>query len=141
MRGFSPITLTWKGQDYVVPAKGQLLLVAQVEDALIGRGGGQAVDVLLRPGGPPFTRLAAAYGAALRYAGAKVSDEEVYLEMHEGIARQDVNAMAAIQAAVMEMIMLISPPIGFQMGYGDREEEANGEEGDASGESCPAGAE
>ena len=136
MKGFSPITLTWKGQDYVVPAKGQLMLVAQVEDALIAQGGGQAIDVLLRPGGPPFTRLAAAYGAALRYAGASVSDDEVYLEMHEGIARQDVDAMAAIQSAVVEMVMIISPPIGFQMGYGGRD----GQDA-ASEESCPAGAE
>ena len=111
MQGFDPVTLTWLGKDYTVPAKSQLMLIARIEDALGGPQGEQAVTVLFRPNGAPHTRLAAAYGAALRYAGAQVTDEEVYLSIHEDIAQKSPQAVAmTMQTMLAGLLAIISPP-------------------------------
>jgi hypothetical protein len=111
MHGFDPVTLGWNGEDFVVPAQRQLMLIAQIEDALAGPNGEQAVMVLFRPNGAPHTRLAAAYGAALRYAGAKVTDEEIYLSIHEDIASGSQAAVAnKVQTMLAGLLAIISPP-------------------------------
>ncbi|NBT33803.1 MAG: hypothetical protein EBT13_18380 [Rhodobacteraceae bacterium] len=87
------------------------MLIAKIEDALAGPQGEQAVMVLFRPNGAPHSRLAAAYGAALRYAGAQVTDEEVYLSIHDDIAAGSAKAVAAkIQTLVGGLLAIISPP-------------------------------
>ena len=68
---FEPVTLTWKGQEYVVKPDQVMYLIAIVEDKITLRQ--------LSSGDVPFSRTAQAFGAALRYAGAKVNDDEVYL--------------------------------------------------------------
>ena len=118
MQGFDPVTFGWKGEEYTVEAERQLMLVAKIEDALSAGTGEQALTILLRPEGPPYARLACAYGAALRYAGADVSDEDVYLSMMEGFAKSDVSSVTQAQAAVLALIHVVSPPMGriFSMG-------------------------
>lgn len=111
MDGFEDVTLSWKGHDYVVPAKKQLMLIARIEDALAGESGLQAVTLLFRREGPPHSRLAAAFGAALRYAGATVSDEEVYLSIHADIAQGSREQVAAkMHAMTIGLLAIISPP-------------------------------
>lgn len=111
MHGFDDVTLTWQGADYVVPANRQLKLIAKIEDALAGDDKEQAIAVLFRRNGVPHTRLAAAYGAALRYAGANVSDEEVYLSIHDDIAARSKEAVAiAIHRMLMGLVAIVSPP-------------------------------
>jgi hypothetical protein len=114
MQGFQPVTLSWKGQKYTVPAESQLRLIAAVEDALAGASGQQAINVLLRREGPPYSRLAAAFGAALRYAGADVSDEDVYLSMMDSMAK-GADVVIETQAAVMALLSILSPPIGHKI--------------------------
>ena len=112
MQGFEPVTLSWKGQDYTVPAKKQLELIARIEDALAGDTGEQAISVLFRPGGPPHSRLARALGAALRYAGATVGDDEIYLTIHEDIANKSREQVAAtMQMMTIAILAVISPPV------------------------------
>lgn len=111
MHGFEPVTLTWRGQNFTVPANQQLMLIAKIEDALAGENGDQAMGVLFRRQGPPHTRLAQAFGAALRYAGAKVTDDEVYLSIHTDIASQTSKQVAAsMQGMLMALLAIISPP-------------------------------
>lgn len=111
MHGFEDVTLSWKGADYVVPANRQLMLIAKIEDALAGDEGDQAISVLFRRNGAPHSRLAAAYGAALRYAGASVTDEEVYLSIHQDIASQSREAVSVlIHRMLMGLLAIISPP-------------------------------
>ena len=111
MHGFDDVTLTWKGQDYVVPANRQLMLIAKIEDALSGDSGQQAVSILFRKEGPPHSRMAAAFGAALRYAGANVADEEVYLSIHQDIASGSIDQVAAkVNMMVLSLLSIISPP-------------------------------
>lgn len=113
MKGFEPVTLSWAGESYTVPAENQLMLIATLEDALAGPSGEQAVSVLLRKGGPSFARLSGAYGAALRYAGADVSDDEVYLSIMDDMAKGgDEEVMGKVQNAVLGLLMIIAPPMG-----------------------------
>lgn len=113
MKGFEPVTLSWSGEDYVVPAESQLMLIATLEDALAGSSGEQAVSMLLRKGGPSFARLSAAYGAALRYAGASVTDDEIYLSIMDDMAKGGGDEVTGkVQNAVLGLLMIIAPPMG-----------------------------
>lgn len=112
MQGFDEVTLTWRGEDYIVPADRQLMLVAKIEDALSGDSGKQAIALLLRPEGPPYARLAQAFGAALRFAGCHVSDDEIYLSIMDGLAKSDASTITNTQAAIMALLSVVSPPMG-----------------------------
>jgi hypothetical protein len=111
MHGFEDVTIGWRGEQYVVPANRQMLLIAKIEDALSGDTGQQALTILFRKEGPPYTRLAAAYGAALRHAGAKVTDDEVYLSIMTDLAHgTKAEAARVIQGAIIALLSIISPP-------------------------------
>lgn len=112
MKGFEPVTLPWGEQTYTVPANKVLGLVREIEDALEYEGGPAAVYVLFRPGGVRLTRLAGALGAALRYAGASVTDDEVYLTLMEDVANMSQSAMAQnAQVLVATLLTIIAPPV------------------------------
>lgn len=111
MKGFQDITLSWAGESYTVPADQQLRLIAEIEDALMDRDGTPAVAVLSRRGGPTQARLSAAFGAALRYAGAHVTDDEVYLTLQEDIANMNTDVQSKIQAATLGLLAIVSPPV------------------------------
>ena len=130
MKGFEEVKLGWKGEWFVVPPERQLMLIAEIEDALSGASGRQALDVLLRKEGPPYSRLAAAYGAALRYAGADVSDQEVYLSIMEDISSGDANQAIAVQSAVMALMSIIAPPLGKRFREAMQPEKPEPEEAD-----------
>jgi len=51
--------------------------------------------------------LASAFGAVLRYAGSRVTDEEVYIGMHES-----GNELETTQAALGAIISIMIPPTG-----------------------------
>ena len=111
MHGFDDVTLSWQGQSFTVPANNQMMLIAKIEDALGGEGGQQAMTVLFRREGPPMSRLAMAFGAALRHAGAKVSDEDVYLSMQTDLVNKSKKAqLATIQNCIFALLSIISPP-------------------------------
>jgi len=113
MHGFEDVTLTWKGEAFTVPANKQMLLIAKIEDALSGDTGQQALSVLFRREGPPYSRLAAAFAAALQYAGAKVSDEEVYLSIMADLSEGSRDKVTeTVQGAVIALLSIISPPVG-----------------------------
>lgn len=115
MQGFQDITIGWQGEEYNIPADRQLLLVARIEDALAGGTGEQAISVLLRPEGPPYARIAMAYGAALRFGGAGVSDDEIYLSMMDDLSRNKAEAVVKVQSAIMALLTIVSPPMGFAL--------------------------
>jgi hypothetical protein len=123
MRGFEDVTITWRGTDYTIPAKGQMMLIAKLEDALSGDTGQQALSVLFRKEGPPYSRLAAAFGAALRHAGASVTDEDIYLSMQADLTAKSKNRQVeTIQNCILALLSIISPPT-FGMVAGDVSED------------------
>jgi hypothetical protein len=111
MKGFEPVELSWRGLPYLVPAENQMRLIAEVEDALCAGTGLQAIQVLTRRGGPSYSRLSCAFGAALRYAGCHVSDEEVYLSIQEDFAASNSELAEKVQSAVLALLSILSPPI------------------------------
>ena len=124
MHGFDDVTLSWRGRDYTVPANRQLMLIAKLEDAL-APDGGQAIATPFRPGGPKHTTLAQAFGAALRYAGAQVTDDEVYLSIHEDIAAKSEQAVAiTIQSMILSLLAIISPPTARALAGSAKEDPA-----------------
>lgn len=91
---FEPITLNWEGRDYIIPADQVMRAICVIEDHI-------TVQQLLRPDAVPMGKLAMAYTALLRFAGAtKVREAEVY----SAILGDGNAAVAATQALVMMMI-------------------------------------
>lgn len=95
---FQPVTLKWNDDEYVIPANQVMGLIAQIEDAI-------TLNELLGKKGAPLGRVAMGYGAALRYAGARVTDEEVYQSMFGG------ESGATVQAAVTGLLTMMIPPV------------------------------
>ena len=119
MQGFEPVTLSWKGQEYVVPAEGQLMLIARIEAALREATGKPAMQALLQRGGPDYAALAMAFGSALRHAGAAVTDDEIYLSIQSDFAESRADTAAAVQGCIVALLSIISPPMGAAMKGGD----------------------
>jgi hypothetical protein len=59
--------------------------------------------------------LARAFGAALRYAGAQVTDDEVYLSIQSDLADGRTDAAGAAQAAILSLLAIISPPVAMKL--------------------------
>lgn len=98
---FKPVTLAWKGTEYEVPADKVMLLIAKVEDVI-------TLSELLNPRGRPLAKISMAYGVALRHAGAKVRDEEIYASMFA-----DGSADTAA-AAVSGLLAMMLPPSSLE---------------------------
>jgi hypothetical protein len=118
MDGFQDITLTYKGVDYTLKANRMLPVVAQIEDAIRGDSARQAVQILLQPGGPSYPRLAMAYAAALRGAGAGVSADEIYLSIMQDFADGNSDAAEGVQRAIFTLLSIMSPPIARALAEG-----------------------
>lgn len=114
MKGFEPVTLGWAGEEYRVPAERQMMLVATIEDTLLGDQGGSAALMLLQ-GGVKMNRLARAYAAALRYAGATVTDDEVYLAMQTDLAESGADREIELRGAVLALLDIVSPPMALKV--------------------------
>lgn len=68
----SGICLTWKGQEYRIPAEKAFAVGELVEDVVsLGEIGSWGVK-------PRFFKIAKAYGVMLRFAGCKVADGEIH---------------------------------------------------------------
>jgi len=118
---FEDVTLAWKNETFTVPADKQMVLIAKIEDALQGGSGRQPLGILMQREGPTYAQLARAYGAALRHAGARVSNEDVYTSIQEDLAAlEPMEITAKIQNAVIALISIMSPPMGRKItGSGD----------------------
>lgn len=106
---FDDVVLEWGGESYTVPATRVLPLICQIEDALCPRPGDSAVAVLV--GKPPVGRLALAYEAALRFAGAPVAPGEVYLSIMEDLAEGGAEHVTRTRDAVLQLLALVAPPV------------------------------
>lgn len=95
---FKTVTLTWKGKTYEVAPDQVMRLIAQIEDVI-------TLTELLNPRGRPLAKISMAYGAALRYAGAQVRDDEIY----ESMFTSGVSAEASA-SAVSGLLSMMLPP-------------------------------
>lgn len=98
---FSNIDLEWGGEVYTIPSDQVMKAIAVLESHItvpefLMIGAGRTM---------PVSRLCMAYGALLRYAGAKVADDEVYQAVFTGGDLQ-----GQVLRSVNEIMTLIIPP-------------------------------
>lgn len=97
---FQEIVLTWKGTTFKIAPTQVMRAIAVAEDHItLGELSAGAAN----PGTVKFTKLAAAYGAVLRYAGAPVTDEQVY----EGLFGAEDGKRGALSAIVGLLQMMV----------------------------------
>jgi hypothetical protein len=96
---FDPYEITWRGATYTIPANRLLGAIAAAEEVITLA----ELAAAMQKNAPPLTRIARAYAAVLRYAGAKATDDEVYVGMFN-------DAGADVVAAVAGLLQLMMPP-------------------------------
>lgn len=103
MKGFEDLSFDWAGKSYKLPANKVLGAIARVEDII-------TLNELQRygsRGAAPMAKLSMAYGALLRYAGAQVSDTEMYEAMFgDGKTVES----STIVEAIITLISVMIPP-------------------------------
>ncbi len=77
MSGFDDVRLEWSGKEYIIRKDRVLGAIARIEDVVTMA----ELQRFWDRGTAPMAKIAMAYGAVLRYAGAKVTDDEVYVGM------------------------------------------------------------
>lgn len=103
---FSDITLEWDGEEYTIPAARMMRLVQAVEDVVTLP---ELQDCIARM---KAARIASAYAVMLRFAGVRVSDEEVY----EKVFDSEDNMHQILSDAGTLLYQIICPPKAFQAG-------------------------
>lgn len=107
---FEDIRLTWRGTEYVIPAKSVLRAIAVVEDHVTMK---ELSEYSQNPGGSKFAKLTMAYAALLKFAGAKVTEEEVY----ESVLRPlEEEGNSTLYSAIYGLLSLMIPPKAFTDG-------------------------
>ena len=114
MQGFEDVTLRWKGEAYTVPANRVFELVRRLEITIMDGGNVPAFSLLLSNRVPQST-LAVAYAEALRFAGADVKGQDVYLNIMDDFASDAGEAAVKVQSAVVGLLQIISPPLAAEL--------------------------
>lgn len=97
---FQTIELFWDGEPYVIPPERVLGAVAEIEEIVT------LPDLLTMLGGKmTMAKLSRAYGVLLRYAGAKLTDDEVY----GGLVKRG-ETFEQMQTACMALLGVMIPP-------------------------------
>jgi hypothetical protein len=98
MSCFDVVTLTWGGKDYVVQSDKVMGLVETIECIITLD---EINDMLIRKT-ILRAKIARAYSAVLNYAGAKVSQEEVYAEFFgEEMAASTLGVLSGLLAMMI----------------------------------------
>lgn len=92
---FESVEIVWKGKSYTIPPNKVLRAIAKIEDVI-------TLQHLSNQDAVPMAKVALAFAALLRFAGARVSDDEVYEELfdHHG---------ASALAVINMLLSLILP--------------------------------
>jgi hypothetical protein len=119
MSVFEEITLSWNGKNYVIPPDDVLRCIAKIESVCTL---GELASHQLR-GQLPLAKISMAFAVALRHAGAKVTDDEVYGALFQD-SGQEMQRMAS-QAIFTLQAMMIPPehlraPAGKAEAAGER---------------------
>src|SRR4051812_21281849 len=105
MAVFEPVRLTWKGTEYVIPPDQVMRCIAKIEDVIT------LAELHRAMGKPPLAKLAMAYGAALRHAGARAEDDEVYAAMFK--SGKDMHGQ--VTGAVYTLLVMMMPPDALKL--------------------------
>lgn len=97
---FTDIELEWKGQVFTIKPHKVMGALARIEEHITLA----ELQAYSQKGTAPLVKLCMSYGVALRYAGARVSDDEIYAEAFEGPEQQQ-----AVMNAVMMIMQMMLP--------------------------------
>lgn len=125
---FDDITLTWRGKEYKIEARRVMGAIRRIEEHV-------TLSEMLRAaseGNIKFGNVAAAYAALLNYAGARVTDEEVYSSMF------DEGASERIFTAVDTLLQMMMPP-NIRKRVNDEADKRMQEESEGAAEAAPEG--
>ena len=98
---FQEVKLGFKGEEYTIPPDRVMGAIAVVEEHV-------TFADLVDTKRPKLARIAQAFGALLRYAGAKVEDDVVYSAMFDG------KTGVQIQNAISGLLEIMVPPEHLQ---------------------------
>jgi hypothetical protein len=91
VRQFEDVTLKWAGVEYTIPADSMMRAIMLIEEWFT------LEDLHMKSVHLKRAKISAAFAAVLRYAGAKVTDEEVYAGMFKkGVANTTIAAVTAL---------------------------------------------
>lgn len=124
MSVFATVTLAWQGKEYQVPPNKMMRTIDAIEEHITL----SELVSFQTTRSMRFVKLANAYAAALRSAGATVTGEEVYANLFEG-----GDAMGKYVAAIEELVTMMVPPKSMQSGM-------KAAEGSQMGNGVPTGA-
>lgn len=112
MNGFEEVRITWKDREYRIPPDQVMRCIAKIEDII-------TLTELQRYSEAktiPFAKIALAFGAVLRHAGAQVNDFEVYRAMFsEALDAEDKpldeggKYLVAVEAVHKLMVLMLPP--------------------------------
>lgn len=97
---FNDIPIGWHDEEFIIPANRVLKAIAAIEENITLH---EIFTYSERGAMPPLSKMAMAYGAVLRMAGARVSDEEAYEFMFSG-NEQHSAAMDALNGLLSLMM-------------------------------------
>jgi hypothetical protein len=98
---FEDQTLMWKGENYVIRSDRVLGAIAVIEEHIT------FTEMLTASQGrPPLVKISRAFAALLRYAGCKVSDEEMYRSIFD----LEANIMERVETALLTFLLMMTPP-------------------------------
>lgn len=102
---FEEVRLDWGGKAYAIPPDQVMKAIAKVEDVIT------LVELSrqVATGEYKLVRVAQAYGALLRHAGAPASDEEVYLALFP--KKDGDQALRAVSALNTLLVMMVPPSL------------------------------
>jgi hypothetical protein len=102
---FEPVTITWAGSDYKIESDKVMGAIATAEEVVTL----SELAEMLQSGRLAFSKIATAFASVLRYAGARVTNEEVYA----GMFGEDKSS--AMQSLSMLLGMMV-PPTAISQG-------------------------
>ena len=96
---FSDIEVEWNGDIYTIKSHRVMGAISRIEDVITM----PELQVYASKGTAPVGKLCMAFGSVLRYAGAKVKDEDVYGKLFAGEEQQQAIMMSITN--IMKMMM------------------------------------
>lgn len=101
-RIFEDIPLEWKGEKFIIPSNRIMGALARIEELVTL----DELHAMTQGKGLKFIAVSRAYASTLRFAGAMVTDEEVYASMFE---KDDDKKKGAMITAVFGLLNMMVP--------------------------------
>jgi len=99
---FRDLELEWQGVVYSIPANRIMGAIARIEEVVTL----PELQAYAQRGTAPVAKLSMAFGSVLRYAGADISDDEVYA----AALAENAEESGGVLTAVMNVMQIMIPP-------------------------------